>query len=152
MEQQSTGSKKKVKTEKEEPSKSSKKIKLEKRQSCKSGKSKGIAAMPKKSLAKPDKTPKSPLPGPSGLQPLLIDDSDDMFGEFTGDDVPEQDLCCVCKKCSPAALMELDYIEFVKWAECTIEGCGHWVHLKYCTPVRFLRRHDEFVCPCHNTM
>ncbi|MES9882742.1 MAG: hypothetical protein ABW185_17890 [Sedimenticola sp.] len=63
--------------------------------------------------------------------------------------IPDTDVCCVCGKFSPDAIRNLPYVEFMSWAECDFSSCTHWVHLKYCCPVRSLRRHDQFFCPCH---
>ena len=55
------------------------------------------------------------------------------------------DVCCVCKKSSPPALRKDVSVVFVKWGECSV--CAHWVHLSFCTDVRFLRRDSFFRCP-----
>ncbi|XP_045213569.1 uncharacterized protein LOC123564232 [Mercenaria mercenaria] len=90
---------------------------------------------------------KSPLPGTSGLNlkttsgiPVDTDSDSDSYVE---DD--ETDKCVVCKKSSPDAFTCAYTIEIIKWGRC--DSCSGWVHLKYCTPVRVLRRGDTFICP-----
>ncbi|XP_038072690.1 tigger transposable element-derived protein 1-like [Patiria miniata] len=61
-----------------------------------------------------------------------------------------KDLCCKCKRFQPAELRNIDTLVFVSWAQCTYPDCCHWVHLRYCTPVRVVRTHSKFWCPCHN--
>lgn len=89
----------------------------------------------------------SPKAGTSGV-------SDQLHVYMTTDSDAESetcdtDLCCVCGKLSPEALRRLPYVEFVEWGECIFPSCGHWVHLKYCCPIRALRCHSKFYCPCH---
>ncbi len=94
----------------------------------------------------PHVTSKSPVPGTSGIQKKCVNVSDSDSDESVVDD---SDNCCVCGKFSPDALRALPYIEFANWGECEFDSCGHWVYLKYCCPVRVLRCHDHFFCPCH---
>ena len=86
----------------------------------------------------------SPKPSTSGLGKVILSDSDDDICEQT-----TEDLCCVCNKHTPDD-MNISYVlEFVQWAKC--DKCSHWTHLKYCSPVRVIRRHDQFFCPHCNT-
>lgn len=84
--------------------------------------------------------PTSPKPSTSGLHQHLDSFSDDQS------EIAEEDLCCVCKKIQPEAMCLKYTVEFVKWGQC--DQCNHWVHLKYCSSVKILRRKDSFFCPC----
>ena len=90
------------------------------------------------------KAPKSPKPGPSHIN-LLHDSSEDSEMEI------DTDVCCVCNRFQPKEQAECISLTFVKWGQCDgiVNGkpCLHWTHLKYCTPVRVLRRGDKFLCP-----
>ncbi|CAC5370002.1 unnamed protein product [Mytilus coruscus] len=91
-----------------------------------------------------------PFAGTSGLnlrgEPISIDDSMD------SDLIEDEELCCVCKLTGlPQELRNCNFIVFANWRHCTLENCGHWVHLKYCCDKTVLRRHDTFLCPCHST-
>ncbi|KAH3840748.1 hypothetical protein DPMN_114204 [Dreissena polymorpha] len=57
----------------------------------------------------------------------------------------EKDLCCVCRMISPPNFPDSPYLTILTWGECTI--CSHWVHLKFCTKTRVVRRNDHSVCP-----
>ncbi|XP_052258935.1 uncharacterized protein LOC127863447 [Dreissena polymorpha] len=57
----------------------------------------------------------------------------------------EKDLCCVCRMISPPNLPDSTFLKILTWGECAI--CSHWVHLKFCTKTRVVRRNDRFVCP-----
>ncbi|WAR29262.1 LOW QUALITY PROTEIN: hypothetical protein MAR_002830 [Mya arenaria] len=100
--------------------------------------------MPNENVKKPKKTVKekktknahlSPVPGPSAYCKILA-----------SSDTEKEDLCCVCRKFSPEPMNVAFTIELVNWGEC--DKCGHWTHLKYCSQVKVVRRHDEFLCPC----
>ncbi|WAR25274.1 hypothetical protein MAR_010978 [Mya arenaria] len=81
-----------------------------------------------------------PVPSTSGLNcqcPQSSSDSED------SEEVPAEDLCCICKRFSPAT--SAYQLDIVNWGQC--DKCSHWTHLKYCTPVRCLRRDSEFLCP-----
>ncbi|MES9879448.1 MAG: helix-turn-helix domain-containing protein [Sedimenticola sp.] len=72
----------------------------------------------------------SPQPGPSRYEDeeqIAVDD----------------ETCCVCRKSFPDN-SEYD-LEFTSWGQC--DACSHWTHLKYCSPIRVLRRSDTFLCP-----
>lgn len=84
-------------------------------------------------------------PGPSGLQTILLSDSD---VDSTQDD-DDDEVCCVCNQFQPDALKRAVSLVFTPWGKCMYEGCDHWVHLRYCCNVTNLRRHDTFYCPCH---
>lgn len=92
------------------------------------------------------KTPQvemSPKPSTSGLNTVTkdgipIDTSDSSSDEY----LDESELCCVCKRFSPDTFSNAYTVEFIKWGQ-----CDGWVHLKYCTPVKFLRRETAFLCP-----
>ncbi|WAR16706.1 LOW QUALITY PROTEIN: hypothetical protein MAR_031300 [Mya arenaria] len=71
-----------------------------------------------------------PVPSTSGLNcPQSSSDSED------SEEVPEEDLCCICKRFSPAS--SAYQLDIVNWGQC--DKCSHWTHLKYCTPVRGIR-------------
>ncbi|KAH3815081.1 hypothetical protein DPMN_143600 [Dreissena polymorpha] len=53
--------------------------------------------------------------------------------------------CCVCKQITPPDLSLHQHLKIVNWAQCDI--CDGWVHLAFCTTVRVVRRHSDFVCP-----
>jgi hypothetical protein len=89
---------------------------------------------------------RSHAPGLSGLQVILISDSEGSLTDFEDDGTP----CCVCNKHRQDHFNQGYFVEFLKWGQCTHDGCCHWVHLKYCSPVRVLRRDDQFTCPCHD--
>ena len=87
----------------------------------------------------------SQVPGPSGItaqtsaqqtEPEDYSDSDD--------EIPEQDKCVVCKKFSPD-WRKRPFITILNWGQC--EKCAGWVHLSFCSPIRVLRRGDNFQCP-----
>ena len=84
---------------------------------------------------------KRKAPKPTIVEP----DSDTDLSSSDGEvDIPEKDLCCACKKYTPDAVRHSVSLIFVQWAQCTT--CGHWVHLKFCTKVRFVRKVDPFYC------
>ena len=96
-----------------------------------------------KKINKPDKL-YSPQPGPSHIN--LLSSSSQLESEEESDSqIPDQDKCCLCKRFY-AQSREALQISFTQWASCDI--CGHWVHLKYCTPVRVVRKNTPFKCPC----
>ncbi|XP_060553673.1 uncharacterized protein LOC132714771 [Ruditapes philippinarum] len=83
----------------------------------------------------------SPRPSTSGVNvrrdPVVVDfDSEDEII----DDVP----CCVCGKTTPPTLRNNPDIKIVSWAQC--DNCSHWVHLRFCTEIRVVRRHSNFKC------
>lgn len=87
----------------------------------------------------------SPKPSTSGLNknnPHSVSDSEISTDE---DEIPEKDLCCMCKKLSPPNLSKLPYLKIISWGCC--DACGHWTHLIFCSEVRVVRRHSEFLCP-----
>ena len=86
----------------------------------------------------------SPKPGPSHI---YIDDSLD-FSDTDDDEIDEKEKCCVCKQFTPDAIRQGSAIEFTNWAQCDNQQCKHWVHLKYCTEIRVVRRGSSFYC-CH---
>ena len=95
----------------------------------------------------------SPLPGPSGITttqqpPNRVQLYSDTESDTDTEETPESDLCCVCKRLDPDAL-HLDMgLKIVSWGQC--DQCNHWVHLKFCSIVRVIRRNDTFLCPCCN--
>ena len=76
-------------------------------------------------------------PGTSGIHNDHDDDSEPM-------EIREEEKCCKCKLFEPKELRHNNYVELVKWAQC--DKCPHWVHLKYCSSERVIRRGKEFVC------
>jgi len=106
-----------------------------------------------KKFATPFKAVSPCEPGPSGVEKPSQSDtsstgsSDDSDHE---DNHPESEKCCVCKRFNVNKPNNDMILSIITWGQCDMEGCGHWVHLKFCTKVRVLRRHDSFVCPCHS--
>ena len=70
------------------------------------------------------KREKSPQPSISGLQANI-----ENTPPTSENEEDEKDCCCVCKKFSPPAMRNCDYLVILKWAECV--RCGHWTHLKF---------------------
>ncbi|KAH3870771.1 hypothetical protein DPMN_033961 [Dreissena polymorpha] len=56
----------------------------------------------------------------------------------------EEEKCCVCGKFFPEK-SDYDHINIVQRGQC--DTCNKWVHLKFCTRVKVLRRGDSFLCP-----
>ncbi len=83
----------------------------------------------------------SPQPSTSGLNAPNIDDCDSELTDDEADSTP----CCVCGNTSPDAINLIYTLEIIQWGKC--DKCSHWTHLKYCTPVRCLRRNSTFLCP-----
>ena len=85
-----------------------------------------------------------PQPGTSHIN-LVQSDSDESDSE-----IPEEELCCVCKCWAPPAARNNVYISFTKWVQCDgmKDGalCKHWTHLGYCTDKRVIRRGETFLC------
>ena len=84
-----------------------------------------------------------PQPGPSHIN-LLSSSSELESEEEFKSQIPDQVKCCVCKRFY-AQSREALQISFTQWASCDI--CGYWVHLKYYTPVRVVRKNTPFKCP-----
>lgn len=105
-----------------------------------------VEAKKSKKVETKKKRPASPKPSTSGVcnsrgKALPAEDEDSSSDSEAGDG----ELCCVCKKSTPAELRDCISIVFVKWGQCDV--CGHWVHLQFCTKVRVLRRGSFFRCP-----
>jgi hypothetical protein len=70
----------------------------------------------------------------------------------TGESEEDSETCCVCGLFQPKEVVNCTSLIFVKWAKCdgikNGQPCNHWTHLKYCSPVKVLRRNDKFFC-CH---
>ena len=90
---------------------------------------------------------RSPQPGPSGIDTLLVSDDDISGGSDS--EIQDEEKCCQCRRFQPLALRNCVSLVFTKWGQRMYEGCQHWVHLQYCCNVTVLRRHDTFYCPCH---
>lgn len=97
-------------------------------------------AEPKKKIFFVDETQQ---PGPSAIN--LI--SDDAISDSDNDteNIDPSKLCCICHRWQPEQIRNCVSLVFTKWAQC--DRCNHWVHLIYCSPVRFVRRNDSFFCP-----
>lgn len=92
--------------------------------------------------------PATSVPGPSKtvVPPVVaVDPSSD---SDTDSDMTDEDKCCVCNKFY-VNRSDIQFIKLISWGQCDFQNCGHWVHLKYCTSVRVLRRNEKFICPCH---
>ena len=84
--------------------------------------------------------------GPSGFKtPGKTTEINDSFDSTDEEEIDESEKCCVCHKFQPEEFKHIISLTFVKWAKC--DDCGHWTHLKYCTPVKVIRLHDKFTCP-----
>lgn len=100
-----------------------------------------------KQKTKPKPKQNSPKPSTSGCNianpcrrlEFANDDSDSHLN------YEDDEKCCICNLFSPPSLRECNEVVLVKWAECT--KCGHWCHLRFCSTVRVVRRHGEFLCP-----
>ena len=66
-------------------------------------------------------------------------------GDTDCDSIADEEKCCVCGLFEPAQLKQLACIQLVNWAQC--DGCGHWVHLKFCVAQHVVRCHTQFLCP-----
>jgi hypothetical protein len=85
-----------------------------------------------------------PIPGPSHIN--LVNTTD-----FSSDEeIEDNDKCCVCKLFQPKELHGCVSLVFTKWAQCDSSGCSHWTHLQFCCRQTVIRRHDTFICPCHD--
>ena len=125
----------------------------ESKSKCKVGSVKQVSVV-KKCVRKPVKcTSKidpinvlaSPVQGPSHVN--LVSDSMSV-GSDSENEPPEDDneVCCVCKCFYVPRKLRDGTLHITQWAQC--DSCGHWVHLKYCTPVRVVRKNTEFKCEC----
>lgn len=97
-------------------------------------------AEPKKKIVFVDETQQ---PGPSATN-LISDDAISDSDSDTGNLDPSK-LCCICHRWQPEQIRNCVSLVFTKWAQ--YDRCNHWVHLIYCSPVRFVRRNDSFFCP-----
>ncbi|XP_053385176.1 uncharacterized protein LOC128550335 [Mercenaria mercenaria] len=98
-------------------------------------------AKAKKSTSPSRKSKSEPQPGPSGTARPVTTSAD---SDVSLDEDTDTDLCCVCNLFTPQEVRQSTSLIFVKWVQCT--KCGHWVHLRFCTPVRVVRRGDDFLC------
>ena len=85
----------------------------------------------------------SPQPSTSGMQ--LLQNKDHSELDSDSEDTPDEEKCCQFKCFTPPILRELPYMVILKWTQC--DKCSHWVHLEFCSEVKFVRRHGEFLCP-----
>lgn len=83
----------------------------------------------------------SPEPGPSHINLAAEDSQSD-----TESEIDEESKCCVCKRFYVQQRDNIYTCELVQWVQC--DKCMHWVHLKYCTPLRVARKNTEFICNC----
>lgn len=89
----------------------------------------------------------SQKPSTSGLVsgakgPLVVEDSYEMTdSDDDSDDIP----CCICNQRYPPSLRHCISLTIVNWAQC--DECGHWTHLRFCSPVNVVRTKTRFVCP-----
>ena len=88
--------------------------------------------------------PISPQPGPSHIN-LMSSMSEEESENESESQIPDKEKCCVCKRFY-AQSRETYQVSITQWACC--DECGHWVHLRYCTPVRVVRKETSFKCPC----
>ncbi|CAC5406704.1 unnamed protein product [Mytilus coruscus] len=91
---------------------------------------------PIRTSTKPGPSNTSPKPGPSHI---YIDDSMNL-SNTDDEEIPEIELCCVCKQFTPNQIRLGVGVELTKWVQCDNYRCKHWTHLKYCTELRAVRR------------
>ncbi|XP_053383877.1 uncharacterized protein LOC128550038 [Mercenaria mercenaria] len=60
-------------------------------------------------------------------------------------DEDDTEVCSVCGRFTPTELKYCVNLTLVKWGCC--DKCDKWVHLRFCSPVKVLRRNDPFLCP-----
>ncbi|XP_060568482.1 uncharacterized protein LOC132727089 [Ruditapes philippinarum] len=91
---------------------------------------------------------KSPKPGTSGVsvnkKRKVNPPIENSFDSSDEENVRENEKCIVCKKFSPDMSKRPNVI-IVNWGQC--DKCSGWVHLSFCTPVKAIRRGDNFLCP-----
>ncbi|KAJ8313688.1 hypothetical protein KUTeg_008249 [Tegillarca granosa] len=58
-------------------------------------------------------------------------------------DISEDEKCIICNRFYPQD--QNDYVKIVNWGQCG--KCNGWVHLRFCSTVKALRRGDNFYCP-----
>ncbi|XP_061186996.1 uncharacterized protein LOC133195149 [Saccostrea echinata] len=85
------------------------------------------------------------IPGPSTMNLTVSEDLQNSSDSDSDVEMDPSKLCCICKKFQPDELKRCISLVFVKWAQC--DKCSHWVHLIYCSPIRVVRRNDQFFCP-----
>lgn len=61
-------------------------------------------------------------------------------------EIPETELCCLCRQFTPNKIRLGVDIELTKWVQCDNYRRKHWTHLKYCTNLRAVRRDTQFYC------
>jgi hypothetical protein len=81
-----------------------------------------------------------PEAGPSHI---YVSDSDMTVSDM---DIDDEEKCCVCSKFTPEEVRRSTSVIFVKWAQCDNSSCGHWVHLKFCSQTKVIRKGDTFYC------
>ena len=106
------------------------------------------ATKTQKSPAKPKRARKgkksaiidSQEPGPSRIN-LTQDSTEDSEDSVRIDDA---DKCCVCGLFTPKEVRDCVSLIFTSWVQC--DRCPHWVHLRFCTKERVIRKGDSFYC------
>ena len=67
------------------------------------------------------------------------------YSEFDSDaDIGEDEKCIVCKRFSPDS-SKRPCINIVQWGQ--NDRCNVWVHLVFCSPVRVIRKGEQFMWP-----
>jgi hypothetical protein len=85
-------------------------------------------------------------PGPSKLNNELSEKSD-LSDSENASEIPDEDKCCQCQQYYVDKHFH-GAKEFTHWAQCDNATCSHWVHLKYYSPVRLVRKNTVFYCDC----
>ena len=87
---------------------------------------------------------------PSRPEPstIIIQNDDNQNQSQSDDDDEDSEPCCVCQQHSPPALQTCTNLTIVNWAKCSVHGCGHWVHLRFCHTKTSVARNRKFFCPC----
>ena len=94
------------------------------------------------------KTVSLPQPGPSNVnqQQVNSQNSADKESDFESESqMADEDKCCQCQRYYVQSRDCLE-VSITQWACCDV--CNHWVHLKYCPPIRVVRKETPFKCPC----
>ncbi|KAK3096618.1 hypothetical protein FSP39_001737 [Pinctada imbricata] len=84
-------------------------------------------------------------PGPSRIN-LAVDSEEHENAEDSEESVTinDEDKCCVCGLFTPKEVRDCISLVFTSWVQC--DRCPHWVHLRFCTSERVIRKGVSFYC------
>ena len=68
------------------------------------------------------------------------------FSDTDDEEIPEVELCCVCKQFNPNQIKLGVGVELSKLVQCDNYRRKHWTHLENCTELRAVRRNIKFYC------